>query len=146
MSSLAEFYCRQTHYDKAEPLYLKILEIRKNVLGKEHQDTLDSMNNLALLYILQDRHEEANQLGHEVLEISERVLGNEHPNTQRSEQYLVTNYIAWGKQKLTTMWQANLEETVRQRLWIDNIDKLFRYWRNHELSEDDEDYSWLITH
>ena len=37
-------------YDAAEPLYRETLELSEKVLGKEHPNTLQSMNNLALLF------------------------------------------------------------------------------------------------
>ena len=37
-------------YAKAEPLYRQALEIRKKVLGENHPDYADSLNNLAVLY------------------------------------------------------------------------------------------------
>ena len=50
MNNLAVLYLDQGQYAKAEPLFVKALEVRRRVLGEEHPDTLTSMNNLALLY------------------------------------------------------------------------------------------------
>ena len=36
-------------YDGAEPLHRRALEARERVLGREHPDTLQSVNNLAAL-------------------------------------------------------------------------------------------------
>src|SRR5579871_297849 len=36
-------------YDEAEPLYRQTLVLREKALGKEHPDTLSSMNSLAIL-------------------------------------------------------------------------------------------------
>jgi len=37
-------------FEKAEPLAIKTLQVRRLVLGDEHPDTLESMNGLAVLY------------------------------------------------------------------------------------------------
>ena len=37
-------------YAKAEPLFKEALQIRQKVLGPEHPDTAQSLNNLAELY------------------------------------------------------------------------------------------------
>ncbi|PAX45674.1 tetratricopeptide repeat protein, partial [Brunnivagina elsteri] len=46
----AVFYQLQGSYAKAEPLYLRSLAIWEKVLGKEHPDVANSLNNLAGLY------------------------------------------------------------------------------------------------
>ena len=50
MNNLAVLYNAQSRYEEAESLHVKTLEIRQRVLGEEHPDTLQSINNLALLY------------------------------------------------------------------------------------------------
>ncbi len=55
MNNLANLYWKQAHFDKAEPLYVKSLELRRRVLGEEHPDTLGSMNILLNLYSAQGR-------------------------------------------------------------------------------------------
>ena len=46
----------------AEPLYEEALSIRRRVLGVDHPDTADSLNNLAGLYHAQGRYDEAEPL------------------------------------------------------------------------------------
>jgi tetratricopeptide (TPR) repeat protein len=64
-------YESQGRYDEAEPLYHRALEVREQVLGKEHPDTLSSINNLAELYKAQGRYEEAEPLLRRVPEANE---------------------------------------------------------------------------
>jgi len=49
-NNLAELYRNIGEYQKAEPLYLKALNIREKILGEEHPSTATSYNNLAGLY------------------------------------------------------------------------------------------------
>jgi tetratricopeptide (TPR) repeat protein len=51
------------------------------VLGKEHPDTLASMNNLANVLNSQGKYEEAEEMHRRTLEPREKVLGKEHPDT-----------------------------------------------------------------
>ena len=49
MNSLAGLYEKQGKYDQAEPLYVHCLAKRKQKLGDNHPDTLNSMNSLAAI-------------------------------------------------------------------------------------------------
>lgn len=68
MNGLAVVYDVQTLYEKAEPLYLKCLDIRKKILGLSHAETLDTMNNLAGLYCDQNEYDKAEPLYRNCLE------------------------------------------------------------------------------
>jgi tetratricopeptide (TPR) repeat protein len=61
-----------------------VLEIQEKVLGREHPDTLTSMNNLALVLDSQGKYEVAERMHREVLEGRKKVLGREHPSTLTS--------------------------------------------------------------
>ena len=67
------------------------------MLGKEHPDTLRSVNNLASLYQDQGGCPEAEALYKRALEASERVLGKEHPNTLQIVNNLATLYDSQGR-------------------------------------------------
>ena len=67
------------------------------MLGREHPDTLLSVNNLAALYHAQGRYSEAEPLYKRALEASERVLGREHPDTLQSVNNLAALYETQGR-------------------------------------------------
>ncbi|RKK27891.1 hypothetical protein BFJ66_g16444 [Fusarium oxysporum f. sp. cepae] len=79
--SVAEALSIQGRYEGAAKLYRETLEAREKVLGKEHPDTLDSMNNLALVLDKMGEYGEAEKMHREALEAREKVLGKEHPDT-----------------------------------------------------------------
>ncbi len=56
---MSHLHWHRGDYSKAEPLYLKALEIRMKVLGEDHPNTALIYNHLAFLYIDTDKHEEA---------------------------------------------------------------------------------------
>jgi tetratricopeptide (TPR) repeat protein len=51
------------------------------VLGKEHPDTLTSMNNLATVLRDQGKYEQAEEMYRHALRLRQTVLGKEHPST-----------------------------------------------------------------
>jgi hypothetical protein len=40
----------QGKYEQAEEMHRRVLRLRETVLGKDHPDTLTSMNNLAFVF------------------------------------------------------------------------------------------------
>ncbi len=67
------------------------------MLGKEHPDTLDSIDSLAVLYQSQGRYSEAEPLYKQALQLREKVLGKEHPDTLDSIDGLAGLYQSQGR-------------------------------------------------
>ncbi|KAF2690213.1 hypothetical protein K458DRAFT_383343 [Lentithecium fluviatile CBS 122367] len=74
-------HCEQSlgRYHSAESAYRKVLERNESILGKEHPDTLASMNNVAVTLNDQGKHSDAEKMKKEVLEKRKRILGDEQP-------------------------------------------------------------------
>jgi hypothetical protein len=64
----------------------------KVVLGENHPDTLNTMNNLAVTYGHQGKHSDAEILLKHCLEARGRVLGESHPDTLRTMNKLADTY------------------------------------------------------
>ena len=62
------------------PLYQRALAIREKVLGPDHPNVAQSLNNLATLYHAQRKYVEAEPLYKRALTIWEKALGPDHPN------------------------------------------------------------------
>jgi tetratricopeptide (TPR) repeat protein len=77
------FYGRGA-YLQARPLFERGLAIREKVLGPEHPETAESLNNLASLLWAQDNLAGARPLCERALAISEKVFGREHPKMATS--------------------------------------------------------------
>ena len=73
-------------YEEAENMHRQALELRETVLGKEHPDTLTSMNNLATVLRREGKYKKSEQMHRQALELREKVLGKEHPDTYQHEQ------------------------------------------------------------
>ncbi|XTI89187.1 purine and uridine phosphorylase [Cenococcum geophilum] len=84
-------------YKESEIIYRQTLELKKKVLGREHPDTLNSMNNLAVVLGNQGKYEEAEQIFRQTLELKEKVLGREHPDTLISMNNLAGELGSQGK-------------------------------------------------
>ena len=73
----------QGKYKEATVIAEKALRLTERTLGKDHPDTLGSVNNLAFLYKAQGRYGEAEPLLRRALEARERVLGKDHPDSRQ---------------------------------------------------------------
>jgi tetratricopeptide (TPR) repeat protein len=90
--------------------------IRKDLLGKEHPDTLTSMTNLASTYREQGRWKEAEELQVSVIEANKRVLGEEHPHTLTGMFNLASTYRKQGRWKEAEELQVSVMEADKRVL------------------------------
>lgn len=73
---------REGKYALAEPIYVRVLELRRAALGDEHPDTLTSINNMAMLLQAQGKLDAAEPLLFEAASTARRVLGIDHPHAK----------------------------------------------------------------
>ena len=97
VSVIAEFLRDVGLYQPGTVVAEWLLERRENILGSEHPDTLNSMNNLAGLYRLQARYAEAEPLYIRAIAVGEQVLGLEHIETLSSTGDLAGLYESLGR-------------------------------------------------
>ena len=86
--TIGETYERLGLYDRAEEQLLRAVDVRREALGDEHENTLASRRLLAWVYVRQGRYEEAEPLLVATLESARRRLGIEHPQTHECMQTL----------------------------------------------------------
>ncbi|KAF7519720.1 hypothetical protein PCG10_009763, partial [Penicillium crustosum] len=79
-----------------QPVDERAYELRQQVLGEEHPDTIQSLANLASTYHAQGRYSEAEPMDVKALALRQQVLGEEHPDTIESLANLATTYYAQG--------------------------------------------------
>jgi hypothetical protein len=75
----------------------EVHEVMMRVLGAEHPDTLNNVNNLAGSLAKQGKHTDAERINREALEVRKRVLGAKHPDTLTSANNLATSLTDQGK-------------------------------------------------
>ena len=69
------------------------------MLGKEHSDTLTSLNNLASVLSSQGEYKEAEEMHRQLLVLKERIPGMKHPDTLESINNLAEVLSSQGKYK-----------------------------------------------
>jgi tetratricopeptide (TPR) repeat protein/transcriptional regulator with XRE-family HTH domain len=84
-------------YAEAEPLSLRALSIREQILGPGHPDVATSLNYLAVLFWRQGKYIQAEPLLQRTLSIREQVLGSDHPEVARVLNNLAVLYWEQGK-------------------------------------------------
>ena len=77
LNNLAILYRMRGDYEKAEPLYLEVIDLREKNLGKEHPAYASSLNNLGVLYQYMGIYKEAGSLLLEAKAIREKVFGKD---------------------------------------------------------------------
>jgi tetratricopeptide (TPR) repeat protein len=78
---------RQGKYEEAEAMHRQALEAREKVLGREHPDTLTSVNSLAYLLAKLCDYKESLDLYNRACDGYSVVLGEHHPTTQACRQH-----------------------------------------------------------
>jgi tetratricopeptide (TPR) repeat protein len=86
-------------YDEALPFAERALEIRERLLGTEHPDVTESIDNLASIYTGRGEYDKTEPLYSRALAVREKALGNDHPDTADSLNSLSTVYFYQGKYK-----------------------------------------------
>ena len=97
LHSLGESSRIKGQYVEAEAIDRQTLQLKEAVLGKDHPDTLSSMNNLAISLRGQGRYVEAEAMDRQTLRLNEAVLGKDHQDTLRSMNNLATSLHGQGK-------------------------------------------------
>src|SRR3546814_10233748 len=75
----------------------KVVPIRREVLGADHEDTLSSLHNLAVMRIMTGDSEGALSLQRQLVETQTRRLGAEHPTTLSERGNLASMQVDSGK-------------------------------------------------
>jgi serine/threonine protein kinase/tetratricopeptide (TPR) repeat protein len=95
--TIGETYSTLGMLREAEPHLMRAWQLRRELLGEEHQLTLSSMGHVADLYWRQGRLVEAEELAARVLDGTTRVLGEEHPDTLAAANGLALVYADMGR-------------------------------------------------
>ncbi|KAK4060877.1 hypothetical protein Trihar35433_9802 [Trichoderma harzianum] len=96
---IADYFNFEGKWSQAEMFHTEAREIRRELLGADHRDTLSSMHSLALTYMNQGRWKEAEDLCMQVVEIRKMKLGADHPQTLTSIGSLALTYWGQGRWK-----------------------------------------------
>lgn len=92
LDRLASYHQAQGQYSEAEPLFIQALEMKEMLMGRNHPDVAESLNNLGWMYFRQRRYEAAKPLLHESLKIRQATLPSFHPDIADSLTTLADLY------------------------------------------------------
>lgn len=76
----------------AELFLKRSLEMRERVLGSDHPDCAQSLNNLAALYNEKKHYDKAEELYEKALDIRRRALAPDHPSLAYTVKHLAVLY------------------------------------------------------
>jgi tetratricopeptide (TPR) repeat protein len=120
----AGYFDYQGQWKDAEGFLVQATNVRRELLGEEHPDTLTSMANLASTYRNQGRWKEAESLDVQVMEASKRLLGEEHPSTLTSMANLASTYRNQGRWKEAESLEVQVMEAWKRVLGEEHPDTL----------------------
>ncbi|KAJ7347383.1 hypothetical protein DFH08DRAFT_936894 [Mycena albidolilacea] len=115
-------YSWASRYEEAMPIQVSALDHYKNVLGDDHETTLDASTNLAVTYHELGQYQEAERLRKLVLEKQSKILGNGHPKTMRAMTYLAWTYHCFGRLREAAELEVAALERQREILGEDAPD------------------------
>ena len=111
-------------FNKAEQLEVQVMEMRKNLLGAEHPDTLTAIGNLASSYMHQGRWNEAEQLEVQVVDLRKKLLGEEHPDTLTAIGNLASTYMNQGRWNEAEQLEVQVMDMRKKLLGAEHPDTL----------------------
>lgn len=124
LDAVASFHLDAGCYEGAEPLYRRVMEACEHMLGKEHPDTMHSVNSLATLLYKKGDYEGAESLYCRALEVCERVLGKDDPETFNYINNLASLLLSKGDYKDAELLFRRALAACEHLLGKDNPDTL----------------------
>ncbi|KAJ7610079.1 hypothetical protein FB45DRAFT_336013 [Roridomyces roridus] len=123
-SQYAWIYCDGGKFEQAKGLYELNLERQRELLGKDHPDTLTAMANLAFTYWQLGRYQEAEKLDLSVLEQRQKLLSDDHPETVTAMANLAATYRKLGQYQEAEKLQLSVLKQRQKLLGDDHPDTL----------------------
>ncbi|MEM0927160.1 MAG: tetratricopeptide repeat-containing protein, partial [Planctomycetota bacterium] len=114
-------YQRKGQFAEAAKLGEQALAIRKEVLGVEHPDYADSLNNLAGLSLMMGDYGRAESLFEKAIEVQGRLLGDAHPDFAITLGNLAGLHQKMGDYDRAEPRQRQSCEIFRKVLGVDNF-------------------------
>ena len=96
-------------FEKAEALFLSVMESRIRTLGTEHSDVFISQFSLATLYGKMDRHTEAIELAESAYASFLNLYSAQHRYSKRVANFLSNLYAALGRTEDSELWRQKAQ-------------------------------------
>ncbi|EJP63806.1 kinesin light chain 1 and [Beauveria bassiana ARSEF 2860] len=124
LTNVSQYMIEKGDYNTALDLARQSAEIREELLGPNHYNTLNSLDRLAFTYGCQGRWVEEEKLQVRVMETSKTKLGVDHLDTLSSMRNLASTYLFQGRWVKAEKLQVRLMETSKTKLGADHLDTL----------------------
>jgi tetratricopeptide (TPR) repeat protein len=105
---------------EAEKMSVQAAKVRQRILGREHNDTLDSMAMVSMAYNLRGRWDAAEELEVQVMETRKEKLGVDHPDTLTSMANLASTLWNQGRWDAAEELEVQVMETRKEKLGVDH--------------------------
>ena len=112
------------NWKNAQELEIKVMDMRKELLGAEHPYTLRSMASLAVTYRDQGKWNEAEQLEIQVMDKRKELLGAEHLDTLESMGNLASTYRNKGRWNEAEELEVQVMDMRKKLLGAEHPDTL----------------------
>ncbi|CDG84092.1 tetratricopeptide repeat protein [Janthinobacterium agaricidamnosum] len=121
LTRLGELYRKEGKAVQALASFKHSLEIRRQVLGEEHIDTLASKGGLARMLRQMDKLDEAQFIEEDVVEARERLLGRDHPDTLSAKSNLASTLLARGDHLGALVLQDTVLDAYMRQLGTEHL-------------------------
>ncbi|KAM3067048.1 hypothetical protein ACMFMG_011827 [Clarireedia jacksonii] len=109
---------------ETEEMSGRAMKVRKKILGREHNDTLNSIAMVGLAYKLRGKWDAAEELQVQVMETHKKKLGADHPEMLISIGNLASTYRNQGRWEAAEELEIQVMETRKKKLGADHLDTL----------------------
>ena len=109
---------------EAEKMSVLVMKVRKKILGREHNDTLDIMAMVGLACKLRGRWDDAKELEVQVMETSKKKLGADHPDTLNGMNNLAFTWKGTGRETETVRLMEECVQSRKRVLGLNHSDTL----------------------
>src|SRR5262245_40135578 len=116
-------------YDEALPLFERVIETRKRILGPDAPDLSAAIHDLAVFYYYKGDYPRAESLSNRALAIQEKALGRNHPQVGASLNLLTVLYFNKGDYKKAELL-ANRALAIKEKALGPEHSTLAYYLRN----------------
>jgi tetratricopeptide (TPR) repeat protein len=99
MFNLARLYTDEEAFEEAEPLFLRAIEMKGQILGFEHPSMAIYLNNYAGMCAARQHYVKAEEHYHKALYILEKAHGPDDPDVRSVLGNLIVLYRLMGKEE-----------------------------------------------
>ena len=116
-------------YDEALPLFERVIETRKRILGPDDPDLAAAIHDLAVTYYYKGDYPMVEPLSNRALAIQEKALGRNHPQVAASLNMLTVLYLNKGDYEKAELL-AKRALTIKEKTLGPEHSSLAYYFRN----------------